>query len=375
MWCAMRGRGVPVVLALLLALLGVPACKQAEPPLMIGYVGGLTGRVAGLGVAGRDAVLLAVEERNAAGGINGRRVELISRDDQQDEETARKAARALIDTGVVAIVGPMTSAMATVMLPLTNPARVVLISPTVTTNQFNELDDHFFRVTMPLRVNAAKLAQYAVSRGLKKFAVCIDTANAAYTEDWFVSFRAPFEAAGGRVVHVERYKSGAEGGVFPLAERIVKSRPDAVLLLCGAMDSALIAQQVRKLGSPFPLFGTEWAFTSDIVNFGGGAVEEMQSFVTYNPTSQVSRHQQFLASFEKRFGYRPSFAAVLSYEAASYLFAGLERNPRREGLKDALLAVGSFPGLQGEIRINRFGDPNRETYLAVIRQGRFATID
>lgn len=375
MWSALREKGGAVVFALLLAALVIPACKQAEPPLLIGYVGGLTGRVAGLGVAGRDAVLLAVEERNAAGGINGRRIELISRDDQQDEETARKAARSLIDTGVVAIVGPMTSAMATAMLPFTNPAQVALISPTVTTNQFSQLDDHFFRVTMPLKVNADKLAQYAVSRGLKTFAVCIDTANAAYTEDWFVSFRSPLEAAGGRIIHVERYKSGAETGVFPLAERIVKSRPDAVLLLCGAMDSALMAQQVRKLGSPFPLFGTEWSFTSDIVNFGGGAIEEMRAFVTYNPVSQASRHQQFLVSFEKRFGYRPSFAAVLSYEAASYLFAGLERNPRREGLKEALLAVGSFPGLQGEVRINRFGDPDRETYLAVIRQGRFATID
>lgn len=83
----------------------------------------------------------------------------------------------------------------------------------------------------------------------------------------------------------------------------------------------------------------------------------------------------FLTNFEKRLGYKPSFAAVLSYEVANYLFAGLQRNPRREGLKEILLSVGHFPGLQGDVRINRFGNPDRETYPAVICHSFFTTID
>jgi branched-chain amino acid transport system substrate-binding protein len=141
------------------------------------------------------------------------------------------------------------------------------------------------------------------------------------------------------------------------------------------MDTAMLAQQVRKLGSTLPLFTSEWAYTSDVINFGGKAVEGMQSYVTYNPASQSKAHQAFLVNFEKRFGYKSSFAAVLAYEAANYLFAGLERNPRREGFKEALAGLGSFPGLQGAVSMNRAGDPERDTFLAVIRNSQFTTID
>jgi branched-chain amino acid transport system substrate-binding protein len=349
------------------------ACRKAEPPLKVGFVGGLTGRAAGLGVAGHDGALLAVEECNRAGGVQGRRVELVARDDQQDEKIAVAVIQELLATDVVAIIGPMTSSMASVMQPVVNQAQAVMISPTVTANRFNNQDDHFLRVTTPLQVNAGKLADHALRLRLPRIAVVVDTSNAAYTEDWLASFAKRLTAGGGRIVNVERFRSDAAEGFLKLADRLLESNPDAVLLLCGAMDTALIAQQVRKLGSRVPLFASEWAFTSEVISFGGKAVEEMIAFVTYDPASQTPRHLAFVANFEKRFGYRPSFAAVLGYEAASYLLAGLERYPQREGLKTRILEGGSFRGLQGEVRINRFGDAERETFLAVIRKGRFTT--
>jgi len=366
-----RWRGRCGFLAILLPLL--ISCQE-QSPLKVGFVGGLTGRVAGLGVAGRDGVLLAVEEVNRAGGVKGRKLELLARDDQQNDEIAKQVTGELIDNGVVALIGRMTSAMAMTMQPQVNQARVVLISPTVTTNRLNDQDDYVFRLTYPLKTNAEKTVNYALAHGLKSFAVTIETGNAAFTEDWYESFRKPFEAAGGRIVQVERFKSGEEGGFLGIAERLLKAKPDAVLLLSGAMDAALTCQQLRKLGSKVTLFGSEWAFTSDIINFGGSSVEEMLAFVTYDPVSQAPAHTAFLHNFEKRFGYKPSFAAVLAYESARLLVAGLERNPQREGLKEALLQTGSLEGLQGHVRIGRYGDAERQTYLGVVRNGQFTTV-
>jgi len=357
----------------LCALALLTTCHRAEAPLQIGFVGGLTGRVAGLGVAGRDGVLLAMEECNRAGGLHGRQVELVVRDDQQDQQVAAAVIEELLASQVVAIIGPMTSAMAVVMQPAANQAQVVMVSPSVTANRFSDLDDYFLRVTTPLLVNAEKLADYAIAHQRTRVAVCLDSANAAYSEDWLASFAGRLTANGGRVVHVERIRSGADEGFLPLAERLLKSAPDAVLLLCGAIDTALVAQQVRKLGSQVPLFASEWAFTSDLISFGGRAVEGMLAFVTYDPASQAPRHLAFLTNFENRFGYRPSFAAVLAYEAAVFVLTGLEHNPQRAGLKTKLLEEGRFAGLQGEIQVNRFGDGERETFLAVIRQGQFTT--
>lgn len=372
---ALGRRGLPALLCVGLLAILLSACRDEQPPLKIGYVGGLTGRMAGLGVAGRDGVLLAAEEINLAGGIKGRTVEVVARDDRQDDVVARQVARELIGDDVVAILGPMTSAVAVAIQPIANQEQVVLLSPTVTSNRFNDQDDWFFRMIMPLRTNAGKLAEYALRQGIGKVAICVDTANAAFTEDWRESFQQPFEAGGGKVVHVERFESASEGGFLPLAERLVKSRPDALLLLSSAMDTALIAQQMHKLGSRLPLFSAEWGFTGEAVTFGGKAVEGMRAFVTYNPGDQSARHLVFRNNFVKRFGYKPSFAAAFAYEAAHTLFAALEQNPRRRGLKEALLRAESYDGLQGKVRINRYGEPERITFLAVIRNGQITVIE
>ena len=109
-------------LLLVLALL-VTACEQQKSSLTIGFVGGLSGRVADLGVSGRDGAILAVEEINAAGGIAGAPVTLLIRDDGQDAQKLTQAVQGLIDDGVTGIVGPMTSSMAVVAAPLVKRSR------------------------------------------------------------------------------------------------------------------------------------------------------------------------------------------------------------------------------------------------------------
>jgi branched-chain amino acid transport system substrate-binding protein len=72
-------------------------CEKKKEPIKVGFVGGLTGRLSDLGSGGRNGVMLAVEEINNAGGISGRPVELITKDDKQDPEVAVKVDKELID--------------------------------------------------------------------------------------------------------------------------------------------------------------------------------------------------------------------------------------------------------------------------------------
>ena len=98
------------------------SCSAGEP-VTIGFVGGMSGRVADLGINGRNGVLLAVKERNRNGGINGRPVKLLVMDDKQDKETAIQMVRSLLDQKVSAIIGHMTSSMSVVTVPLANDQR------------------------------------------------------------------------------------------------------------------------------------------------------------------------------------------------------------------------------------------------------------
>ena len=99
-------KAYPLFAFLLLLLLG--SCAEEPKPIKVGFVGGLTGRVAGLGVTGRDAVLFAIEQRNQQGGIAGRPIELVVRDDKQDKETAK------------GMVGPVVKVMAMGMVRTTS---------------------------------------------------------------------------------------------------------------------------------------------------------------------------------------------------------------------------------------------------------------
>lgn len=365
---------VALVVLLGCACLLLTACSE-DTPLKIGFVGGLTGRVADLGVAGRDAVTLAVEERNLAGGVAGRKVELLVRDDRQDATSARQAVRELIDEQVVAIIGHMTSAMSVATLPLVNEDRVVMLSPTTKAGRLTGLDDFFLRVTESLDREAATMAQHvlAVKPGAR-FAIAYDLSNREYSEAWVAAFRQELEAGGGQVALEESFASKPDVHLLPIAERLLSTAPDGILLVCNAIDTALIAQQVRKLGSDVSLYATTWAFTIDLLSFGGRAVTGMTSFNSFNDGSTEPRYLAFKGRFAKRFGYEPSFATVLAYDAASYLLAALEKNPERSGLKAALLEFGPFQGLQSTFVMDRFGDVERALFQTTVVEGKFKII-
>ncbi len=355
--------------------LTVTSCSE-EPPLKIGFIGGLTGRVADLGVAGRDGVILAVEEKNQAGGIAGRKVELVVKDDQQNAVIAKQAILELTGEQVTAIIGPMTSSMAVVIQPLINSAQTVTVSPTSKSDQLSGQDDFFLRVTTPLSRNAEQIAVHAVNElHLKRFAVVYDVSNRAFTESWFQIFQKALLEKGGEIVFAEKFTSQPNVHFLPIAERLLTTKPDGVLLLSNAIDTALIAQQIRKLESHVALFCSEWASTTDVLSFGGRAVNGMISFHSFNANSQEARYLSFKGKFTKRFGSAPSFATTMAYDAALFLFAGLEKNPSRNDLKEALLKIGSFPGLQSKITVDQYGDVERNLFLTVIENGQFKVVE
>ncbi len=190
-----------------LTVLLTAACEQKKEPIFIGYVGGLTGRVAGLGITGRDGVLLATEEVNKAGGINGHKVVVSVKDDRQDGATAKKVVKELLAENVVAIVGHMTSSMTAATLPIVNDANKVLISPTSKSDYFSGIDDYLFRVTPSISYNAEKIAAMAFNEmRLRNFAVIYDSNNRAFTESWLKQFRQPYEALGGKIVIAKEFK-------------------------------------------------------------------------------------------------------------------------------------------------------------------------
>lgn len=359
-------RVVVGVLALLLC-----SCDKPQP-YRIGFVAGISGRSADLGVAGRNGVLLAIEERNAAGGINGRPVELLIRDDEQNPETAKRVVAELLEQKVEAIIGPMTSSVAMAVVPLANDARVPLVSPTVTTTDLSAKDDYFLRIISSTSEYAAKNARYQHQVGRRRIAAIYDMGNRAYTESWINHFRTTFELLGGQVVTVETFTSGATPSFQELTRKVLAAQPDSVQIAANAIDAALIAQQLRKLDPHIQLGLVEWAATERLLELGGAAVEGAVVDQYVDRNSNAPAYLKFLTDYRNRYKLEPGFAGVAGYDAARVVLAALAQGG---ALRETILTMSLFQGVQQQISIDRFGDASRPTILSGIRNGQFVTVE
>lgn len=371
---SLRFRSLVSLLALFCIPLLLNACERE--PVRIGFVGGMSGRVADLGGGGRNGALLAVEERNVRGGINGHPVELIIRDDEQNAETAKKVTRELLDLKVEALIGPMTSSMALAIVPMVNQARLVTVSPTVTTTELSGLDDYFLRVLPDTSTYAPKSARFHFEKsGLRRAAIMYDTGNSSYTVSWLSGFRNAFEKLGGSITFINSFRSGENMAFSPLVRDMLRHKPDLVVLVCNAVDAALLCQQIRKLDSRITISVSEWGSTERFIELGGAAVEGVYFAQFLDHGDRSPKYVHFLTSYRKRFGQDPGFSGLASYDAATVVLDALASRKAGIPLKSAILATGAYQGVQRSINLSRYGDTGSTTFITVVRNGRFITLE
>lgn len=370
-----RGSRLFVCLAALLMMIWPAGCDR-KAPIRIGFVGPLTGRHAEMGISGRNAALLAVDQCNAAGGIDGHPLQLIVRDDRHDPSVAVQVDRELVDAGVVAIVGHMTSAMSLTALPLINEKKIVMISPTASSNSLTGIDDYFFRVMTPNRLQTDRLAAYAFkARKLRRMAGIYDLSNGEYTDGFRHNFQAEFEYLGGEIVQMIAYRSTVMTPFADLVHQATVSAPDGLMVAASGYDTAMICQQLRQLGYTIPVIASSWAMTSELLRLGGQAVEGAVFCNPYDKDSPKKEFLEFKQSYGDRFDGAPDFVAFAAYDASQVLFQALMKSPDGSRLKELILQIGTFPGLSWDIEINRYGDAHTGQYLIEVTGGRFQVID
>ena len=351
------------------------ACSPSEP-ILIGFVGGTSGRAADLGVAGRDSVQLAIEERNQGGGISGRRLQLIVKDDEQDPEVAKRVVQELINEGVAAIIGPMTSAMGAAVAPIADQAKILLVSPTVTTEELSGKDDHFFRVSSTTREFARRTALYQLKTNrMRRVAAVYDLGNRAFSENWLKNFTEAF-AQGGQVVLTLGFQVGNDTTFLSIAQELLADDVDGVLIIANSMDSALLCQQIRKLDARIPIVLSDWGGTERLLELGGKAVEGVNVVQTFDRNSSAPRYQAFRQTYLERFHREPGFPGVYSYDATTVVLDALSQRQGEQSLKETVLAVRTFEGLQSSFSFDDYGDVKRpHISIGIVRDGHFLVVE
>jgi len=115
--------------------------------------------------------------------------------------------------------------------------------------------------------------------------------------------------------------------------------------------------------------------TNDVVKHGGRSVDGILSIIPLNPDDDSAHYQAFRDKFRAEFGQQPGFSAVCAFEAATALFMAYEQaRGDVTGLPRTLLAIRQFPGLQGDVVIDEYGDAHRAGFVTTVKDGRMITV-
>lgn len=356
-----------------LILAACVSCGEREP-IKIGFIAATSGRGADLGIAGRNAVQLAVDQFNQQGGVGGRKLELLIRDDEQNPELASKRYRELIDAGVRGVVGPMTSSMCQAVLPLANESKTVIVTPTCTANEFAGRDDYMIRVVASARVFATSAAQHHYkSFAVRKASIVFDQGNRVFTESWSGDFQTSFVAQGGSVATRIGFMSGDNATLVSAVESALAPSPDLVVVVANAVDAALLVREIRKRSPGVRITSSEWAATDRFIELAGPSSEGIVMPQFFDRDNTNAEYLAFRKAYYARFGGEPGFGSIAAYDAATVLFAGLQRVGNGD-VKRGVMGTRDFPGLQNRIRLDESGDAARDVVFTEVRGGRFVSV-
>jgi len=363
---------VAVTIVLILIVLNF-----SKSPVLVGVLGTYSGKNSLLGIPARNGILIAFDELNATGGINGRGVELIIIDDENNPDKIKNATNKLIEKGVVAILGPVSSGMAVRAIDIANENKVLLFAPTVASSMFSGLDDYFIRNLSSSKRAGTKLSGYLKENtDFKQILAVYDENNKEYCLDILSGFEMDFADDNAKIIDKVSFDSN-NVNFDNLVDKVEEYRPDAIFFIANAADTAFFAQNLRTSGLDTQIIASAWAKQNELIENGGRAVDGMIITSNYRDNIQTHEFSEFEKKYKEKYGEIPNTRALYGYECASIVIEILKTNPNlnSESIKNAILEKGSFKGLLGDIEFDEYGDVERGTYIAVIDNGEFQTVE
>lgn len=342
-------------------------------PIQVGHYASLTGDTATFGQSTDRGLRMKIDEINAAGGVLGRPIEIITEDDRSITEEARSAAQKLLQRDqVVALLGEVASSRSLAAAPEAQRARIPMITPASTNPKVTEVGDYIFRACFIDPFQGAVMAKFArETLGADRVAILFD-----FKQDYSVGladfFRKTFEASGGTIVADERYTSGDIEFRAQLT-KIRATKPDAIFVPGYYTEVGLIARQAKAVGLKVPLLGGDGWDSSKLTEIGGDAIEGSYFSNHYSVENQEPHVQRFIAAYEAAFKAKPDGLAALGYDAMMILADAIKRagsdDPRK--VRDALAATKGFKGVTGMITIDENRNAKKSAVVLKIMSAGF----
>ncbi len=350
-----------------------PPANSATGEIKVGEFASLTGKEATFGQSSHDGTQLAVDEINAAGGVLGRKIDLLTEDDQSKEGESKTIAEKLISRdGVVALLGEVASSRSLEAAPVCQAKHIPQISPSSTNPKVTQIGDYIFRVCFIDPFQGKALAKFAYDTlHARRMAVLTDVAT-AYSVGLAKYFDETFTNLGGQIVVEQKY-SGGDRDFKAQLTTIKAANADALFIPGYYTDVGLIARQARELGLTYPMFGGDGWEAPELITIGGDAVNGCFYSTHYSPEVKDPLVQKFVADFKAKYGTVPDAMAALGFDSAMILADAIKRAGSTEGdkIRDALAATKDFPGVAGKITIDADRNAVKPLVILEVTNGGF----
>ncbi len=357
-----------------LAVMGALSGAAAQESVKIGEYASLTGKEAAFGQSSHKGTILAVEELNAAGGVLGRPIELITDDNQSKQgESATIVKKLIFREKVVGILGEVASMRSLEAAPLCQAYKTPMISPSSTNPKVTEIGNYIFRVCFIDPFQGTVMAKFA-KETLKIHRVAVLTSvSSAYSVGLAKYFKERFIADGGVIAIEQKYTEGDKD--FNAQLTAIKAEGVEGIFVPGYYtEAALICRQARELDMSLPLFGGDGWEAPELVQIGGTAVEGCYYSTHYSPQVDTPAVKKFVARFGARFGGEtPDAMAALGYDSAQVMVDAIRRAGSTDGtaIRDALAALKNFEGVTGATTMDKDRNAIKAAVVIMVKDGQF----
>lgn len=352
------------------------SASPEQGPIIVGHFASMTGSEATFGRSTDKGVMMALEERNAAGGIKGRKIELKTLDTaSKASEGGTVVTRLINNEKAIAILGEVSSSISIAGGQVAQKLGVPMVSPSSTNERVTKIGDMIFRVCFLDSFQGYVMAKFATDDlKLTKVAILYDQQQ-AYSKGLANDFKAAYTKMGGTITTEQAY-SGGDPDVSAQMQTIKTSGAQAIYMPGYYTDVGNMVRQARKLGIKEPFLGGDGWDSEKLTEIGGADIEGSYYSNHYSFEEQRPEVQEFVSKYKAAHGQVPDGLAALGYDAARVLFDAMDRAPSLSG-KDvaaALAATKGFAGVTGLITIDANRDAQKKAVVLQVRNGKPAYV-
>jgi len=345
--------------------------------IKVGEYGSMTGSEATFGISSHHGIEMAFEEQNKKGGIKGKKLTLISLDNEgKSEQAAAVVTRLIKQDKVVAVLGEVASSRSLAAAPIAQEAHIPLITPSSTNPKVTEVGNYIFRVCFIDPFQGTVMAKFASENlKVKKVAILRDV-KSDYSVGLADYFSETFKKMGGEIVADQSYQSGEIDFKGQLTA-IRAKKPEAIFIPGYYTEVGLIARQARQLGIKAPMLGGDGWDSSKLYEIGKDAINGSYFSSHYTTESTDPVVQDFIKRYKERYNEVPDALAALAYDAARVLISAMDRasDLSSNGIRDAIASTKDFAGVTGKITLNDHRDAVKSAVVVRVdgNTNRFVT--